>query len=318
MRKKIIILSLSFLLSLFSLSITSVVNVFADNKDGAYIDSEYVQSFNDLCYLSEEEYAYFCECNSLPYVSPEIAINELSNGSRISVRMRLDNYIKDEKHDVIVANDTSNFDVFNTNNYFFEKMVSDLNFPEELYDLGTEYDYKLLICFDYKSDNENTNNKPSFIKVASINVMIKDVDESISKVRLYQLISSWSALNDNVYDYDVVYLAGAQVTSVVVSSPDTTKTTVAETMNTNPISLESNESIVNETEGTIIYNNVSTVTMQPLTTSTNNKTAENTITKESSPKTGDSKHHVMIALLLASFLTSATVYGIYVKKKQNN
>lgn len=156
--------------------------------------------FEELLSMSEEGFMAYCTSRGLPYSAPESVKADMRNSVCTSVLMRLDNYAKEGVEDVTRSRDPGAFDTSNTKDYYIGKMIADLGFPEEYYDVSSEQNKRDIRLIVYHDDTDE------YIKAALIPIIIKGTDDPDREVRLSQLIRAWSAMNEDVIGCHIEYL----------------------------------------------------------------------------------------------------------------
>ena len=300
--KKMYRLLLVSLFIIFSLLVTPVNIAFANETNDEDNNEKFEISFDELYTMPEEEYSDFCRIHNLPYESPELTEDILRNSDEIFVLLRLDKYAKD--NDLIYSTDATALDTHNLFDYSFEKMISDLQFPQKYYDIGTEEDWQLMVYTDKYDSNKSLS---YYIKLAALPIRINDLENSDSQIRLTQLILSWSALNDNVYGHHISYLGAELPSSTELPSLVTTTTTVSDTTLTLTSMAVSQESSF-AFESTSIDLAKTSTTTAVLKSEKNGKT-------EASPKTGSSDCSTLLVASIALLVVCATTCCVKVKKE---
>ena len=78
-------------------------------------------SFEELYSLNEIDLKQYCLDNELNYISNEEAEDEIVNQSKISIMVKLNDYLLNGKNDLIESDDLNAFNKSNYNDYNYEK-----------------------------------------------------------------------------------------------------------------------------------------------------------------------------------------------------
>lgn len=146
-----------------------------------------VYSFDELLAMSENELENYCKKNEFDYVSDEIIKSEMEQGAMCFIRMNPENFTINDYSDIIVSENISDIYRFNTDKYDFTKMISEINFPKEYFDVVVDENPFMIYSDSILSDDGEM--KSYFFKLANLKVKIKsEYKDSDIAVRLYQLM----------------------------------------------------------------------------------------------------------------------------------
>ena len=161
-------------------------------------------TFDKLFTMSNDELMKYCENNGFEYVSQDEIKDELKSGGMFFIRMNPEKYVANGIEDVCVSENISKIKNNNVNDYDFNKMITELNFPEKYFDIKVD-NTPFMVCMESKP-TEDDNMKPYFIKLASLSVKVApEFAKSEVSLRLYQLIKIFPQCNSNFHSISVQY-----------------------------------------------------------------------------------------------------------------
>lgn len=158
-------------------------------------------TFDDLLAMSDDELKAFCEKNGLEY-RPTVA----GYGSRgMELMLTPDDYkLTDE---ITVSPVLEELGRGGVNDYDISRMVSDLNFPEEYYNV-----YPGTVSFENYAEcveEENGEIHDMFYKLAAVGVTVSaGAEEKYPMDRLLVLIPVWAGMNRNYRHFRIPQMGG--------------------------------------------------------------------------------------------------------------
>jgi len=171
-----------------------------ESGDTAEVPDKSEVTFDDLLAMTDDELKAFCENNGLDY-DPTIP----SYHSRgMDVMLTPDDY--NLTGEVTVSHDLSELGRGDMNDYDTGRMIADLAFPEEYYDVRTSVDF---VNYEEGTPDGNGEMQETFYKLAAVGVGVKaGAEEKYSLERLLVLIPVWAGMNSNYRHFHIPVMGG--------------------------------------------------------------------------------------------------------------
>lgn len=221
------IVSLSSINSVYGVSVNAVENFtvgLSELENSSVIkgeDKSDVTAFDELLTMSENELMKFCEVNGFVFVSQEVIKSDLQSSGNFFLRINPKKYHLNDSDDVCIAENISDINKYNVNEYDFDKMISELNLPEKYYNITLD-STPFMICME-SVPTESGSMKQYFIKLANLKITVNsEFAQSDLSLRLYQLIRILPHSNSSFHSVSVQYSGSSDTSKSKDIFPKTT------------------------------------------------------------------------------------------------
>ena len=154
-------------------------------------------SFEELYCLEENELKQYCSDNKLNFISKEYAAEQIANNCSINIMVKPKDYLL-TSDDLLESSNLTEFKRNNFEDYDFNKVVADLQFPDKYYTFNSDRQ-----DFAYYSEwtaDENSDPKRTYLKLIQVNISPnKSIENKRSLEKLYQIAAIWAEQNPEVY-----------------------------------------------------------------------------------------------------------------------